>query len=61
MTNMIEETAGVNAEFVLAITSRATEILREPQEQGKELIDILLMARDEFLNQSQSEMRRGMG
>ena len=59
MTNMIEETARVNAEFVLAITSRATEILREPQEQGKELIDILLMARDQFLdNETQRNHRK---
>ena len=55
MTNMIEETARVNAEFVLAITSRATEILRKPQEQGKALIDVLQMARDQFLD---NETRR---
>ena len=55
MTNMIEETARVNAEFVLAITSRATEILRESQEQGKALIDVLQMARDQFLD---NETRR---
>lgn len=49
MTNMIEEAARVNAEFVLAITSRATEILGEPRQQRTPLIDALQMARDQLL------------
>ena len=55
MTNMIEEAARVNAEFVLAITSRATEILRGSQEERTPLIDVLQMARDQFLS---SETKR---
>ena len=50
MTNMIEEAARVNAEFVLAITSRAAEILRETREERTPLIEALQMARDQFLN-----------
>ena len=49
MTNMIEEAARVNAEFVLAITSRTAEILGEPRQQRTPLIDALQMARDHFL------------
>lgn len=50
MTNMIEEAARVNAEFVLAITSRATEILREPRHQETPITEALQMARDQFLD-----------
>ena len=49
MTNMIEEAARVNAEFVLAITSRAAEILGEPRQQRTPLIDALQIARAHFL------------
>ena len=47
---MIEEAAKVNAEFVLVITSRATEILRETKEERTALIEALQMARDQFLD-----------
>lgn len=49
MTNMVEEIAKVNAEFVLEIISRAAKILREPQQHRTPLIDALQMARDHFL------------
>ena len=50
MTNMIEETATINAEFVLAITSRATEILRETKKERTALIEALQVALAQFLD-----------
>lgn len=51
MTTTTEEIAEINAEFVLAITSKATDILRDPRKEKPMLIEALTLARNQFLKE----------
>ena len=62
MSNSVEDTAKVNAEFVTCVTRRAAEILRKAQKDHEEIppvIEALRQARDEF-QEKESRKQKGL-